>query len=189
MLDFLLSLLDGLSIEFPFHFILSLINVYRYTATHDKLIFPSAITQIFCHFSISYPEFTHFSLMYAIDDATIRRSEAQVRPKRPQTEAVTFPASSPPSTSALFSSAGGMTLEVVMAQLQHMDAHLDTLSDELCQVNTSVGRITRRQAHLGCFVESPSPSPEASEDKDDDGDCNDDDDEDASSSSDDDMIA
>ena len=70
-----------------------------------------------------------------------------------------------------------------------MDARLNTLSDELCQVNTSVGRITQRQAHLGCFVESPSPSPKASEDEDDDGDCNDDDDEDASSSSDDDMIA
>ena len=74
-----------------------------------------------------------------------------------------------------------------------MDAHLDTLSDELCQVNTRVGHITRRQAHLGCFVESPSPSPEASEDEDDDSDSNDDDDddedEDASSSGDDEMTA
>ena len=82
-----------------------------------------------------------------------------------------------------------MTLEVVIAQLQRMDARLDTLSDELCQVNTRVGRITQRQARLGCFVESPSPSLEAFEDEDDDGDCDDDDDEDASSSSDDDMIA
>ena len=30
------------------------------------------------------------------------------------------------------SSTGGMTLEVVMAQLQRMDARLDTFSDELC---------------------------------------------------------
>ena len=30
-----------------------------------------------------------------------------------------------------------------MAQLKCMDARLDTLSDELCQVNTSVGRIAR----------------------------------------------
>ena len=31
-----------------------------------------------------------------------------------------------------------------MAQLKRMDVRLDTLSDELCQVNTSVGRIARR---------------------------------------------
>ena len=64
---FLLSLLDGLSIDFPYHFILSLIDVYRDTATRDMFIFPSAITRILCHFSVSYPESTHFSLMCAID--------------------------------------------------------------------------------------------------------------------------
>ena len=57
-----------------------------------------------------------------------------------------------------------------------MDARLDTLSDELCQVNTYVNRIARRQARLGGFVESPSPSPEASEDEDNDGDFDGDDD-------------
>ena len=69
-------------------------------------------------------------------------------------------------------------------QLQCMDACLDTLSDELCQVNTCVGRIARQQARLGGFVESPSPSPEAFANKYDDGDFDDDDDdenEDASS--------
>ena len=70
-----------------------------------------------------------------------------------------------------------------MVQLQHMDAHLDTLSDELCQVNTRVGRIARRQARLGGFIESPSPSLKAFEDKDDDGDSDDDGDEDDSASS------
>ena len=73
---FLLSLLEGLYVDFPSHFILSLIYVYRDTVTHDKLIFPSAITRILCHFSISYLESTHFSPMYAIDAATVRRSEA-----------------------------------------------------------------------------------------------------------------
>ena len=63
-----------------------------------------------------------------------------------------------------------------MVQLQRMDARLDTLSDELCQVNTRVGHIARWQACLGGFVESPSPSSEASEDEDDDGDSNDEDD-------------
>ena len=79
-----------------------------------------------------------------------------------------------------------MTLEAVVAQFLRMDAHLDTLSDELCYVNTYVGRIARWQAHLNGFVESLSPSPEASEDKDDDGDSDDDvdEDEDASSSDD-----
>ena len=49
----LLSLLEYLSIDFPSHFILSLIDVYRDMATHDKLIFPSAIMQILRHFSVS----------------------------------------------------------------------------------------------------------------------------------------
>ena len=68
------------------------------------------------------------------------------------------------------------------------DARLNTLSDELCQVNTHVGRIARRQAHLGGFLESPSPPSEtfkddkASED-DNDSDDDDEDDGDASSSS------
>ena len=53
-----------------------------------------------------------------------------------------------------------------MAQLQHMDAHLDTLSDELCQVNTCVDRIAWQQFRLGGFVESSSPSLDASEDED-----------------------
>ena len=71
-----------------------------------------------------------------------------------------------------------------MTQLRHMDAHLDTLSDELCQVNTRASCITRQQARLGDFVASPSPSPEASKDKDDNGDSdNDDDDEDEDASS------
>ena len=86
------------------------------------------------------------------------------------------------------SSTGGMTLEVVMAQLQRMDARLDIFSDELCQVNTRVGRIARQQTRLGGFAESPSPSPKASKDDDDNGDS-DDEDEDASSSSDEKMTA
>ena len=63
-----------------------------------------------------------------------------------------------------------------------MNAYLDTLSDELCQVNTCVGCIAWRQACLGGFVESPSPSLEASEDEDDDGGFDDDDDEDEDAS-------
>ena len=77
-----------------------------------------------------------------------------------------------------------------MAQLQRMDARLDTLSTELYQVNVRVGRIARRQATIGGFAPEPTPSPshlvasnsDAEDDDDDDGDDNDasDDDGDAS---------
>ena len=95
----------------------------------------------------------------------------------------TPPTSSAPSTSFPSSSAGDVTLDAIMTQLQCLDAFLDTLSDELCQVNTCVDRIAGWQAHLGGFIESPSPSLEASKDEDNDGDSNDDGDEDNSVSS------
>ena len=75
---FLLSFLEDLFIDFPSHFILSLINVYRDTAIRDKLIFPFAITRILRHASISYLESTHFSVMCAIDTATVQQSKAQL---------------------------------------------------------------------------------------------------------------
>ena len=81
-----------------------------------------------------------------------------------------------------------MTLKAIMAQLQRVDAHLDTLSDELCQVKTRVSRIARRQVRLGGFTAYPSLSLEAFEDDDgDDGDGDGDDEDDASYSSDDEM--
>ena len=53
---------------------------------------------------------------------------------------------------------------------------LDYLTNEMCQMNTSVSCSARRQAciacrqaHIGGFAPSPSPSPEASADKDDAG--------------------
>ena len=109
--------------------------------TCDKLIIPSAITQILRHKSVSYLESPHFTVVYTINTVTVRWSEAQLRSKRPRTETATPLTSSAPSTSAPSTSTGGMTFEVVMAQLVHMDTRLDTLSDELCQVNTCVGRI------------------------------------------------
>ena len=67
----------------------------------------------------------------------------------------------------------------------HIDARLDTLSDELCQVSTRVGRITLWQAIMGGFTAFSSPSPPASKDESDDGSGSDDadEDDDASSSS------
>ena len=73
-----------------------------------------------------------------------------------------------------------------MAQLMCMDACLNTLSDELYQVDTCVGRvgrIARRQAAMGCFTTYISPSPPASEDESDDGSSSDDADEDNGASS------
>ena len=104
---FLLSLIEDLSINFPSHFILSLIDVYKDMATRDKLIFPSAITWLLHHFSVSYPKSPHFTFMCAIDAATVKRSIAQLRSRQPSTETVAPPASTAPSTSAPSSSVGG----------------------------------------------------------------------------------
>ena len=137
----MLSLLEDISIDFPSHFILSLIDVYRDTTTHDKLIFPSAITTLLSHFFVSFLKSPHSTVMSAIDVATFRRSEAQLRPRGPWIEMTTPLASFAPSTSTPSSSACRVTFKAFMAQLVHMNACLDTLSDELCQVNTHVGRI------------------------------------------------
>ena len=78
-----------------------------------------------------------------------------------------------------------------MAQLVRMDAHLDTLSDELCQVNTCVGLIEQRQVVMSGFTASSSPSPQASEDESDGDGSGDDADQDngASTSDDEEMTA
>ena len=74
--SFLLSLLEHLTIDFPSHFILSIIDVHRDTATRDRLIFPSTITRILRHFSVPFPMFDHFHVMCAINATTVKRSEA-----------------------------------------------------------------------------------------------------------------
>ena len=78
-----------------------------------------------------------------------------------------------------------------MAQLQRIDAHLDTFSIELYQVNVRVGRISRRQVIMSRFAPEASPLPpppvafdskdEDDNDGDDDDTSDDDDDGDASS--------
>ena len=77
----------------------------------------------------------------------------------------------------------------IMAQLMCMDARLNTLSDELCQVNTHVSRIARQQVVMNGFIAYTSPSPLASKDASDDGSGSDDanEDEDVSLLSDDEM--
>ena len=65
-----------------------------------------------------------------------------------------------------------------MAQLQHIDARIDTLSTKLYQVNVRVGRIAQRQATIGGFAPEASPPLPlvASDSKDKDDDDSDDDD-------------
>ena len=113
---FLLSLIEDLTIDFPSHFILSLIDIYRNTATRDKFIFPSAIMRIIRHSSVSYLESPHYSIMRAINTVSVRRSKAHLSLKWPRTETTTPPTHSAPSSSALSSSStGGVTLEAIMA--------------------------------------------------------------------------
>ena len=71
-----------------------------------------------------------------------------------------------------------VSLRDIMAQLQRMNARLDTLSTELYQVNICVGRIARWQATIGGFALETSPPPPlvTSDSKDEDDDDGDDDD-------------
>ena len=115
---FLLSLLEHLTIDFPSHFIVSLIDVFQDSASRDKLIFPSAITRILHHFSVPFPASDPFTFMCAIDAATIKRSEAQFRSRQsdsadPPTRSA--PSHSAPSTSTPSSAMGDVTLGDVMA--------------------------------------------------------------------------
>ena len=140
---FLLSFLKHLTIDFPSHFILSIIDVHLDSASRDKLIFLSTITRILRHVSVPFPSSDHFTVMCAIDYATVKRSEAQFRSWQLDSAASSScfaPSRSAPSASAS-SSLGDVSLGDVMAQLQCMDARLDTLSMELYQVNVHVGRI------------------------------------------------
>ena len=113
---FLLSLLEYFTINFPSHFILSIIDVHLDSASHDKLIFPSTITRILRHFSITFPSSDHFTVMCAIDYATDKRSEAQFWSQQSDlaaTSSRSAPSRSAPSASAL-SSSGDVSLKDVM---------------------------------------------------------------------------
>ena len=111
---FLLSLLEDLTIDFPSHFITSIIDVYMDTVTRDKLIFPLTIIWILRHFSIPIPDSPLYIVIGAISATFARQSEAQLQPKRLRTETTDSPAPSIPSTSTPSSLAGGVTLETIM---------------------------------------------------------------------------
>ena len=73
---FLFSLLEGLSIYFPSHLIVSMIDIYQDIATRDKLIFTSAVKCILTHMHILIPSTSLFSIMGAVSWEFIRRSDA-----------------------------------------------------------------------------------------------------------------
>ena len=77
-IQFLLSLLEDLTIDFPSHFITSIIDVYQDMETRDKLIFPSTITRILRHFSILILDSPYFTTMGAISIGSIQHNEAQL---------------------------------------------------------------------------------------------------------------
>ena len=83
--------------------------------------------------------------MCAIDYATVKCSEAQFRSQKLNSTAPSSrsaPSCYAPSASTP-SSSSDVFLGDIMAQLQRMDARLDTLSTELYQVNVRIGRIAR----------------------------------------------
>ena len=147
----------------------------------------SSLSSIFLFLFVPFPSSDHFTVMCAIDYATVKHSEAQFWSQQSDSAAPSSrsaPSRSTPSASA--PSSGDVSLEDVMAQLQRMDARLDTLSTKLYQVNVRVGRIALWQATMGGFAPEPTPSPSHpvasdSNAEDDDDDDASDDDEDASS--------
>ena len=83
-----------------------------------------------------------------------------------------------------------VSLVVVMDQFQlkcvDFGSHLDHFSDEMCQMNTRIGRIAHHQSRLGGFA--PSPSHKLAKSSLNGGDVDDDDDA-SSSKTDDEMTA
>ena len=131
---FLLSLLEHLTIDFPSHFIFSIIDVHLDSASRDKLIFPSIIMRILRHFSFPFPSSDHFTFMCVIDYAIVKCNEAQFRSRQTDSAAPpsrSIPSRSARSTSAPSSSTSNVSLGDIMMQLHRMDARLETLSAEL----------------------------------------------------------
>ena len=94
-------------------------------------------------FFVPFPSSNHFTIICAIDYATVKHSEAQFRSRQSNSTAPSSHSTPSRSTPSAYvpSSSGDVSLGDVMAQLQRMDTRLDTLSTELYQVNVHVGCI------------------------------------------------
>ena len=141
---------------------------------------------------ITFPPFFLFYVMGAINKESIWKSAVQLVVKWSCVETTDATPTPRPSSSSTPSSSfrADVSLVDTMDQLQHMRANfgsrLNHLSDEMCQMNTRISRIARRQSRLSGFV--PSPSPKPAKESSSGGDDDDDDDADGSSSSSDDKM-
>ena len=99
---FLLSLMEGIFIEFPSHMIVFILDFYQDTATCDKLIFPLAITHILTHVHITIPPSSLFHFTGAISKESIWKSATQLSTKQPCVETMVVASAAP--TSWTFSS-------------------------------------------------------------------------------------
>ena len=85
---FLFSLLEGLSIDSPSQMILSILDTYLDTASREKLILPSFITQLLTYFHVSFLSSSRFYVMGALGKVTLSRTRSSsqliVRAKRPR---------------------------------------------------------------------------------------------------------
>ena len=115
---FLLSLLEHLTIDFPSHFILSIIDVWIQRPV-ISLSFLLLSREFYAIFPFLFPCPTIFSIMCAIDYTTIKPSEAQFRLRQTDSTAPSSrfaPSRSTPSASAP-SSSDDASLGDVLAQL------------------------------------------------------------------------
>ena len=111
----LLALLEHLTRDFPSHFIISILDVYRDIATRDKLMFSFGYHADSMSFLVPFPSSGHFSVMCAIDYATVKCSKAQFRSRQSDSTAPSSCLAS--SHSAPSSSTSDVSLGDVMAQL------------------------------------------------------------------------
>ena len=96
--------------------IVSTIDCYRDTTTHEKLIFPSAITRILSHMHVTILLSSPFYVMGAISEESIRRSDVQLASKRPRVkdDATLTPCLSSSSTPSYSSFGVEVSLATIM---------------------------------------------------------------------------
>ena len=93
----------------------SIIEVYRDIATHDKLIFPSAITCILIHMHVTIPPSPLFYVMGAISKESIWRSTVQLAAKQLHVE--TTDAASTPRPSSSFAPSSSSRVDVSLVDI------------------------------------------------------------------------
>ena len=70
--------MEDISIDFPSHMIVSMIDCYQDIAMRNKLIFPSTITRILTHMHVTIPPSPLFYVLGAISKESMQRSVAKL---------------------------------------------------------------------------------------------------------------